>query len=301
MKIISIINYKGGVGKTTITANLAAYFTSIGKRVIAIDLDPQTNLTFSFIKPDIWEKEYAENRTIKNWLDPIKKYKTQNWLDLIKKYKTPLPLYEFIIPTAYTNLISSHLDLIDIDMDLYLHISNPENMRKDIFVILFSLLKKEFELMSNKYDIVLFDCPPNFGIITRMALVASDFYLVPTKMDYLSTLGINQLKTKVKSFTNKFNRYSKLIQSPCMRPKMLGVIATMISMRGDAPIGVHKNYMGQLMMQNIDRLDTTLRENKSLYGESPESGIPLVMKNDGNIATQELKDLGMEIIKKARI
>ena len=289
MKTISIINYKGGVGKTTITANLAAWFTSLGKRVLAIDLDPQTNLTFSFIKTEIWGNEYAETRTIKNWLDRV------------KKGKPYLPLCKCIIPTNYTDLISSHLDLIDIDMELYTHLINPKNMRKDIFVNLHSLLKKELEKMTNKYDVVLFDCPPNFGIITRMAVVASDFYLVPAKMDYLSTLGINQLKTRVESFTNKFNRYSKFIQSPCIRPKMLGVVATMISMRGDAPIGVHRNYMGQLMMQNIDRLDTTLRENKSLYGEAPESGIPVVMKTDGNIAIQELKNLAAEIIKKARL
>ena len=55
MKVVSVINYKGGVGKTTITANLASEMSSRGKKVLAIDLDPQTNLTFSYMKVEDWK------------------------------------------------------------------------------------------------------------------------------------------------------------------------------------------------------------------------------------------------------
>ena len=68
MKIVSVINYKGGVGKTTLTANLGAYAASKGKRVLMIDLDPQSSLTFSFMTPDSWRDKYFENRTMKNFL-----------------------------------------------------------------------------------------------------------------------------------------------------------------------------------------------------------------------------------------
>ena len=63
MDIISVINYKGGVGKTTTTANITLAWT--GKRVLLIDLDPQASLTFSFIQPDDWESVLSESRTIK--------------------------------------------------------------------------------------------------------------------------------------------------------------------------------------------------------------------------------------------
>ena len=70
MKIISVINYKGGVGKTTLTANLASELAFRGKKVLMIDLDPQASLTFSFIKPEEWKDEIAPSQTIKNWFQP---------------------------------------------------------------------------------------------------------------------------------------------------------------------------------------------------------------------------------------
>ena len=69
MHIVSVINYKGGVGKTTLTANLAAELAWRGHKVLMIDLDAQASLTFSFITPDDWQTDFADNKTIKNWFD----------------------------------------------------------------------------------------------------------------------------------------------------------------------------------------------------------------------------------------
>ncbi len=69
MNVISVINYKGGVGKTTITANLGAELARRGRQVLLIDTDPQANLTFSFIRPDEWARTYAESKTLKNWFE----------------------------------------------------------------------------------------------------------------------------------------------------------------------------------------------------------------------------------------
>ena len=69
VKIVSVINYKGGVGKTTVAANIAAELAWRGERVLLIDLDPQASLTFSFLTVDVWERTYAANRTIRNWYD----------------------------------------------------------------------------------------------------------------------------------------------------------------------------------------------------------------------------------------
>ena len=64
MKVISIINYKGGVGKTTLTANLAGELAYRGKKVLMIDLDPQASLTFSFIKPEEWREHIASTQHV---------------------------------------------------------------------------------------------------------------------------------------------------------------------------------------------------------------------------------------------
>ena len=69
MEIVSVINYKGGVGKTTLTANLGAELAWRGYSVLLVDLDAQASLTFSFIKPDDWLNNYSDTTTIKQWFD----------------------------------------------------------------------------------------------------------------------------------------------------------------------------------------------------------------------------------------
>lgn len=69
MHIVSVINYKGGVGKTSLTSNLAAELAWNGKRVLLIDLDAQASLTFSLITPNDWATHFADKKTIKQWFD----------------------------------------------------------------------------------------------------------------------------------------------------------------------------------------------------------------------------------------
>ena len=71
MEIVSVINYKGGVGKTTVTSNLAAELAWQGKSVLILDMDAQASLTFSFMTPDYWDNHIKESRTIKSWFDCI--------------------------------------------------------------------------------------------------------------------------------------------------------------------------------------------------------------------------------------
>src|SRR5713226_6255489 len=69
MNIVAVINYKGGVGKTTTTANLVAELAWRGRKVLLLDLDAQASLTFSFVSPDYWHDHLANDKTIKAWFD----------------------------------------------------------------------------------------------------------------------------------------------------------------------------------------------------------------------------------------
>ena len=69
MKVVSVINYKGGVGKTSLTTNLGAELAWRGKKVLLLDLDAQASLTFSFISPDDWRDNYENEGTIKSWFE----------------------------------------------------------------------------------------------------------------------------------------------------------------------------------------------------------------------------------------
>ena len=295
MKVVSIINYKGGVGKTTITANLASEMACRGKRVLVIDLDPQTNLTFSYMKVEEWSKTYEKEKTIKYWFDSI--------IDGTK----PVPSFkDLIVRKNGVDLICSHLGLIDVDIELAAGLSaGTERQHRNNFIKTYSYIKNELNTLKGQYDIVLFDCPPNFSIVTKNALIASDYYIVPAKMDYLSTLGINQLKNHVTSLVNQYNDYVT-DESKMAKPIFLGVIATMIAVRNDEPISAQKVYIQQLKRNGITIFDSKIRENKTIYADAPEYGIPVVCQivSSGSTYGQvvsELKDLTTEFARKVGI
>ena len=295
MKVVSVINYKGGVGKTTITANLASEMVFRGKKVLVIDLDPQTNLTFSYMRVEDWSKTYEKEKTIKYWFDSI--------IDGTK----PVPSFkELIVKKSGVDLICSHLGLIDVDIELAAGLSaGTERQHRNNFVKTYSYIKNELNKIKGQYDIVLFDCPPNFSIVTKNALIASDYYIVPAKMDYLSTLGINQLKNHVVSLVKQFNDYIT-DERKRANPTFLGVIATMIAVRNNEPISAQKVYIQQLKRNKIDIFDTKIRENKTIYADAPEYGIPVVCQSVSVGGTygqvvSELKDLTTEFMGKVGI
>lgn len=295
MKVVSVINYKGGVGKTTITANLASEMVRKNKRVLVIDLDPQTNLTFSYIKVEKWRSEYEKNRTIKYWFDSI--------IDGTR----PIPTFrDLIVKNNGVDLICSHLGLIDVDIELAAGLSaGTERQHKNNFIKTYSYIKNELITLKDEYDIVLFDCPPNFSIVTKNALVASDYYVVPAKMDYLSTLGINQLKNHVDSLVEQYNHYM-VEDNKKTNPGFLGVIATMVSIRNNTPISAQQTYVQQLKRNKITLFDSMIRENKTIYADAPEYGIPVVCQSVSSGSTYEqvvleLKRLTNEFIGKVGI
>lgn len=294
MKVISVINYKGGVGKTTITSNIASEMAYRGKKVLVIDLDPQTNLTFSYMKVEHWQKNYEKERTIKYWFDSI--------ID----GTTPVPSFIDLVVKKDVDIICSHLGLVDVDIELAAGLTgNTERQQKNNFIKTYSYIRKELQTLNDHYDVVLFDCPPNFSIVTKNAIIASDYYIIPAKMDYLSTLGINQLRKHVDTLVSQYNRYAEGTTIARVNPMFLGVVATMISVRNGAPITAQQYYVDGLKRNRVCVFDCMIRENKTLYASAPDSGEPVVMQRHtgGTYAdvVKELEDLTSEFIQKAGI
>lgn len=281
MKIISVINYKGGVGKTTVTANIAAELARRNKKVLLLDMDAQASLTFSFITPDYWNQSLKDTHTIKNYFDAI----SQGFV--------PPPLSNFVIrPTPINNhlknigssgfvdLISSHLGLINVDLELATLLGGANmNQAKFNYIKVHGKLRDSIiEYASGHYDVVLIDCPPNFNIVTKNALIASDQILIPAKPDYLSTLGIDYLHRSVNQLITEFNEFVSM--DPAIRPSnphILGVVFTMIQIYSGYPITSQQQYISQTQRLGVPTFGTYFRENKSIFASAPQDGIPVTL------------------------
>jgi chromosome partitioning protein len=282
MHTISIINYKGGVGKTTLTANIAAELARRGRNILLIDLDPQASLTFSFITPEKWLAEFSESKTIKDWFESFEDKTSLNLKELIftpEKIKAKVE--------GKLDMIASHLDLINIDLELATKLGGATlKQTKKNFLKVHRRLAEGIKQIENEYDLILIDCPPNFNIVTKTAIVASDYMLIPTKADYLSTIGIDYLTRSVKQLVEDYNDYAEMNDEDLKQrisPKILGVVFTMIQVYGGEPIAILRQYIQNMKKLEIPPVFTNyLRENKSLFSDAPNYSVPVVLVDENS-------------------
>lgn len=171
-KIISIVNQKGGVGKTTTAVNLAASLGAIGYKTLLIDIDPQGNSTSGV---------GINKREVKNSSYDI----------IIGNASTD----ETIIKTEFKNLflIASNIDLAAAEIEI-VDLEHRE-----------SRLKNAILPVRGDYDFILIDCPPSLGLITTNALCSSDSIIVPIQCEYYALEGLSQLMNTVRRIKRQYN------------------------------------------------------------------------------------------------
>ena len=176
-KIISVINQKGGVGKTTTVINLAAGLAMKGKKILVIDLDPQGNATTGLGLSNTT----SSDQTIYNVLNGNKK------------------ISEVIQSTRVENLnlISSNVDLSGLEVE------TADDSRRAF------KLKDELMLILNNselsYDYIIIDCPPSLSLLTIMALVASNALVVPLQTEFFALEGLTQLMKTIERIKSNLN------------------------------------------------------------------------------------------------
>ena len=221
MKIISVINYKGGVGKTTLTASIAAYLaTQKQKRILLMDMDAQCSLTFSFVTPANWKKLHeGKSKTLKDWYRGLRgEGSPESLMGLMQKSRT-----------GHLSLVPSHLDLLDVDMELATRfatvLDNPGKHPRQ-YVALLGSLRTQLQAIAEQgiFDLALLDCPPNFNLVTQTAILASDGILIPVRPNPLSVFGVEHLIRKRNDLVDEFTNLSK---ENFRKPNIMGIVPMM--------------------------------------------------------------------------
>lgn len=205
-KVISFINMKGGVGKTTLCIGIGEYIAhKFDKRILYIDLDPQFNTTQTFMNEygleDTYLNDFYHNKNIR------KIFTTPNTIS--EKIEMPNPDEVIVKLDDNIDIIPGTIDLICEDT------KDAGKIRRIRKFIITNDLKSE-------YDFIFIDCPPTISLYTDAALIASDYYLVPNRIDRYSILGIKLLDQVIERLKNDVD----------LEIMPLGIVYTMINTEG---------------------------------------------------------------------
>ena len=167
-KIISLLNHKGGVGKTTSTINIGAGMVELGKKVLLIDLDPQANLSVSLGIP---RQKYTIYEALRGESEMVPYTVKENF-----------------------DVVMSTLDLSGAEMELINEAGREFIMRELL------------EPLRSEYDFIIIDCPPSLGLLTLNALTSSDYVYIPLQTEFLALQGLAKIKQVIDKVRFRLNK-----------------------------------------------------------------------------------------------
>jgi chromosome partitioning protein len=289
MKTIAIYHHKGGVGKTTVSINLAAALRKKGKRVLLIDIDAQANTTFAtgLVKFQFEEDDNLRDRNVYHLLEPTK-YEFNFIPGVVKK--------SHFFNQPEIDVIPSHITLIERQNKLVG--SGSSRLR----------LVKKLEQVKDEYDVVIIDTPPSLDLYAQVALTAADYLIIPSDLKPFSNQGLSSVKTFLAQEINE--NKEGLGKEPLI---IMGVLPSKISTNAQYLKHTYPKHKAVIpdryelpLMDSMISERTALSQclNKTIsVGDleipDPKSILDYAEKEpSANISAAEFEALAMEVLKK---
>jgi cellulose biosynthesis protein BcsQ len=255
---LALYNHKGGVGKTTLTINIAAALASLGKRVLLIDADPQCNLTSYLVESDVvdgWlDKSDAENgTTIWSALKPF--YEGSGDLKTVKAFERQEGV--FLLP-GDIQLSAFEQELNQIWIDCVQRKFRGFKGASAISEIVNNIAQKE------KIDYIFYDVGPNIGPLNRVILLDCDYFIIPAACDLFSVRALKTLGKSLYDWISIWETISQLAPDNTLllpgRPKFLGYILQRFRMYGDTIASQYASYATRLEKITYSDITEVLRK-----------------------------------------
>lgn len=263
--ILSFVNLKGGVGKTALSVNFAAYCGQKGLKTLLVDLDPQTNATLSLMNIEKWEDHATKHGTVANLLG-ARSASAERGAKTVKDV-----LVEGIVPGV--DLVPSHLELFTIDLDLGQAVARELRLRKALQPIV------------DDYQIVICDCPPNLTLPTQNAIALSTHYAVPISPDFLSGIGVGLVVSRVKLISDALDH----------KIDLAGIVVSRVG----RPSQHRKNIIAEVRKQFGDAVLNPEIKERSAVSEAAAKNVPVF-----SISTEAASDfaaVGDELLERLGI
>jgi chromosome partitioning protein len=309
MKKVSIINFKGGVGKTTLSLHLATYLAALQQRVLLIDVDHQSSLSIVILGAQLWEKCVNEQRTVNTVFQSF------------CNRKVPMPKDELIIKNAigecgrYSNskglyptldFVSAQFELDDTEIDLASTNYGNANLSDWDKRTLLATWLDQVSAQDN-YDYVIFDCPPATKIVSQNALAASDKYIIPVIPDELSSRGVSHFRNLVQyKIDTKLAYLQSSAQVPASDiPKnfvptttLAGIVPFLVKHSGNARSGltnIHTEQIAALRRKWGTDMIQTVGMNYIAIPEAIAAGLPVFLHGSNYKARRMMNSICTEL------
>lgn len=288
--VIATVNMKGGVGKTTLTVNLAACLAKYHrKRVLVVDLDSQISATLSLIPPHDFAKVRRERRTLSRLIDTVIRPNNRG------KFTIKDIIQSNICTVKGLELLPGDIDLYDeyvVSEMLYQQALQEDKGNFSTAWNRFEklLVKSILEPIISDYDLIILDCAPGYNLLTRSGIVASDFYLLPARPEPLSIVGIQLLERRITLLKESYNANAPL------NLHLLGIVFILSG-------GLIGRYYKQVMQRvNEDFRPEQIFENRIPLdvnvAKAVDSFMPAVLASPSSSGSKAFVKLASEFLEK---